>query len=467
MTTENQKKENKMGTMPIKRLLINMSLPMMISMLVQSLYNIIDSIFVAQISEKALTGVSLAFPVQTLMISLGVGSGVGINALISRRLGQNRYEDANQTADNGIFINVIHFLVFLVFGLFFVNTFFFAQTTDSEIIAHGSDYLEVITMFSLGKYMQITFERLLQSTGLTFYSMISQASGAIINIILNPIFIFGFLGVPAMGTRGAAIATVIGQSLAAILGLYFNLRYNKELRLSLQKFRPSLTIIKDIYSIGIPSTVMMAIGSFVNLAMNNILIAFSSTATAVFGVYFRLQSVVFMPVFGMNNSMVPIIGFNFGAKQPERIKGVIKLGVRYAITVMAVGLIVFQLFPEQLLGLFNASPEMYEIGVPALRIISLHYIAAGVSVVLGSVFQAFGFGKYSLFVSMTRQVIVLLPVAYLLSLTGNVNNIWWAYVISEGFSLVLSLFFMDRINKNQIEALYEENEKILSTEKNR
>ncbi|MDE1549897.1 MATE family efflux transporter [Jeotgalibaca caeni] len=447
-------KENKMGVMPIHRLLINMSVPMMISMLVQSLYNVVDSIFVAQIGENALSGVSLAFPIQNLMISLAVGSGVGINALVSRRLGEKKNELANQTADNGIFLNVLHYFVFLIFGLFFVPAFFEGQTTDSEIIAYGTDYLEIITIFGFGKYMQITFERLLQSTGRTFYSMISQTTGAVINIILDPILIFGFLGFPAMGTRGAAIATVVGQSLAALIGLYFNLRFNTELKLSLQKFRPSLPIIKGIYAIGVPSIVMMAIGSFLNLAMNNILLTFSTTAVAFFGAYLRLQSFVFMPVFGMNNGMVPIIGYNYGAKKPDRIKGVIKLGIKYAVGVMAIGLVAFQLFPETLLSFFNASSEMLRIGVPALRIISLHYLVAGVSIVLSSIFQAFGFGKYSLLVSISRQLVVLLPAAYLLSLTGELTNIWWAYLIAEGVSLIVCLYFAKRIYQQQIEPLY-------------
>lgn len=440
--------------MPINRLLINMSVPMMISMLVQSIYNIVDSIFVAQISENALSGVALAFPIQNLMISFAVGSGVGINALVSRRLGQKRQEEANQTAVTGIFLNVIHFLVSMVLGFLFVERFFLAQTSDPEIIAHGKDYLEIIMIFSLGKYLQVTFERLLQSTGRTFHAMISQTTGAVVNIILDPILIFGWFGFSAMGTRGAAIATVVGQSLAALVGLYFNIRYNDDLRFVFRKFRPKPEVIKAIYAIGVPSIVMMSIGSFLNLTMNNILITFSTTAVAVFGAYIRLQSFVFMPVFGLNNGMVPIIGYNFGARNPDRIKGIIKLGIKYAVGVMAVGLILFQLFPETLLSFFNASDEMIRIGVPALRIVSLHYLIAGASIVLSSVFQAFGFGKYSLIISISRQLVVLLPVAYLLSLSGEVNNIWWAYLIAEVVSLVLCVFYMRRINEHLITPLY-------------
>lgn len=447
-------KENKMGVMPINRLLINMSVPMMISMLVQSLYNIVDSIFVARISEEALTSVSLAFPIQNLMIALSVGVGVGVNALVSRRIGQKRYADANLTAENGVFLNILHSFFFVIIGAFLVPLFFSSQTSNADIIYHGTNYLRIITFFSLGSFLQITFERLLQSTGLTFYAMISQVVGAVTNIVLDPIFIFGWFGLPAMGTMGAAWATVIGQVLAASLGIYFNFRHNKELTLSIKAFRPKLNIIKEIYAIGLPSIIMMAIGSVLNLAMNNILIAFSTTATAVYGVYFRLQGFVFMPVFGMNNGLIPIIGYNYGARYPDRIRETIKLSVRYATVIMTVGLIGFQIFPGFLLSLFNPSPEMYKIGITALRILSLHFVPAGASIVLSSVFQAFGLGKYSLVISMIRQVVLLLPIAYLMSLTGNINNIWWAFLISETVSLLLCLYFMKMINKSHIVPLY-------------
>ncbi|UJF15437.1 MATE family efflux transporter [Jeotgalibaca sp. MA1X17-3] len=445
--------ENKMGTMPINRLLISMSVPMMISMLVQALYNIVDSIFVAQIDEKALTGVSLAFPVQSLMIAIAVGSGVGINALVSRRLGEKRFEEANQTAENGIFLNMLHYLLFAGLAILFMKQFFLSQTNDPEIIRHGQEYLYVISFFGLGKFLQITFERLLQSTGLSFYSMISQGAGAVINIIMDPILIFGLLGLPAMGTKGAAIATVIGQSIAASLGLYFNLKYNKELQFSLKKFQPRLQILKDIYAIGIPSILMMSLASFLNLAMNNILIAFTPTATAVFGIYFRLQSFVFMPIFGMNNGMVPIIGYNYGARKADRIKEVLRLGVKYALSIMFIGTILFQLFPEQLLSMFNASPEMLKIGIPAMRIISTHFIMAGFTIVMSSSFQAFGLGKYSLIISLIRQVIVLLPVAYFMAQTGDLNLVWWAYPISEAVSVIVCLFFLRVVTKNIINRL--------------
>ena len=446
--------ENKMGVMPVNKLLISMSVPMMISMVVQALYNVVDSIFVAQISEKALTAVSLAFPVQNLMIALAVGTGVGINALVSRRLGEKNYAAANSTADNGIFLNAMHFLLFLALGLFFIPLYFSFQTKDAEIIAYGIDYLQVICVFSIGIFMQVSMERLLQSTGRTLFTMATQATGAILNIILDPIFIFGWFGVPAMGTRGAAIATVIGQIVAASLAFFFNVRFNKEISLSFKGFRPDMHTIKKIYSIGGPSILMQAVGSFLNLSLNNILIRFTPTATAVFGVYFKLQSFIFMPVFGLNNGMVPIIAYNYGADQKERIKETIRLSKRYAMAIMFIGAAIFLLMPGTLLQLFNASDEMLEIGIPALRIISLCYVAAGYNIVSGSVFQAFGRGGLSLWVSMIRQVVVLLPAAYLLSLMGNVAFVWWAFPIAEAFALVMSIYFNKKIDKEVIANIF-------------
>lgn len=446
--------ENKMGVMPINKLLISMSVPMMISMLVQALYNVVDSIFVAQISEKALTAVSLAFPVQNLMIALAVGTGVGINALVSRRLGEKNYAAANSTADNGIFLNAMHFLLFLALGLFFIPFYFSFQTKDAEIIAYGIDYLQVICVFSFGVFMQVSMERLLQSTGRTLYTMTTQAIGAILNIILDPIFIFGWFGVPAMGTRGAAIATVIGQIVAASLAFFFNVRFNKEITLSFKGFRPDMRTIKKIYSIGGPSILMQAVGSFLNLSLNNILIRFTPTATAVFGVYFKLQSFIFMPVFGLNNGMIPILAYNYGADQKERIKQTISLSKKYAMVIMFSGAAIFLLIPGTLLQFFNASEEMLEIGIPALRIISLCYVAAGYNIVSGSVFQAFGKGGLSLWVSMIRQVVVLLPAAYLLSLFGNVSFVWWAFPIAEAFALVMSIYFNKKIDKEVIANIY-------------
>lgn len=452
-------RENKMGVMPIKRLLINMSLPMMISMLVQALYNVVDSIFVAQISENALTAVSLAFPVQNLMIAIGTGTGVGINALLSRSLGERKFEQANRAANNGIFLGVLSYILFLIFGLFFSNIYFQTQTNDAQIIQYGASYLSILCIASIGVFIQISCERLLQSTGRSFYSMIIQGVGAVINIVLDPILIFGYFGFPEMGIAGAAVATVIGQIIGAILGIIFNLTVNKEITIQLKGFRPSLDIIKKIYSVGIPSIIMISITSVATYGLNNILIRFSSTATAVFGVYYKLQSFVFMPVFGLNNGMVPIIAYNYGAKKKQRIIKTIKLSITYAICIMLLGLLIIQMFPEKLLSLFSASEDMLQIGVPALRIISLSYIFAGFGIVSGSVYQAFGNGVLSLMTSISRQLVVLLPAAYLLSLLGGLNFIWWSYPIAEIVSVILSAIFLKYIHDKKIAPMKSEERK--------
>ncbi|HHY13081.1 MAG TPA: MATE family efflux transporter [Thermoanaerobacterales bacterium] len=438
-------KENKLGTMPINKLLINISLPIMISMLVQALYNVVDSVFVAQINENALTAVSLAFPIQNLMISIAVGTGVGTNALLSRNLGEGNKERANDVATNSVFLALISYSIFLVVGILFSRFYFSTQTKDTEIIEYGVAYLSIVCIGSIGKFVQITFERLLQSTGKTFYTMISQGTGAIINIILDPILIFGLFGMPKMGVAGAALATVIGQIIAAIIGIIFNFKVNKELDVGMKAFRPNLGIIKDIYSIGIPSIVVRSITSVTTYGLNNILINFSSTATAVYGVHYKLESFILMPVFGLNNGMVPIIAYNYGAKNKERLDETIKLSITYASCIMILGLIVFQVFPGNILALFNASEDMYSIGIPALRIISLSYIFAGICIVASAVYQAFGNGLLSLITAVSRQLVILLPIAYGLSLLGNVNYIWWAYPIAEIASLILNIVFLKGI----------------------
>jgi len=448
--------ENKMGIMPVEKLLINMSVPIMISMLVQALYNIVDSIFVAQLDENALTAVSLAFPVQNLMIAIAVGTGVGINALLSRTLGEKDFQKANAVANSGIFLGLISYIVFLIFGIFFSRSYFVSQTRDVQIIKYGVSYLTIICIGSIGKFFQIVFERLLQSTGKTFYTMITQGTGAIINIILDPILIFGLFGVPRMGTAGAAIATIIGQIVAAILAIIFNLRINREIRINIRSFKPKLKIIKKIYAVGIPSIIMMSITSITTYGINNILSKFSSTAIAVFGAYFKLQSFVFMPVFGLNNGMVPIIAYNYGARNRERLTKTIKLSLIYALCIMALGLVLIQLFPANILALFNASKDMLNIGVPALRIISLSYIFAGISIVSSAVYQAFGNGLLSLTTAISRQLVVLLPTAYGLSLLGNVNLIWWSYPIAEVASLVLSVMFLKHIYDKKVAPMEEE-----------
>ena len=450
-----EEKENKMGVMPVNKLLMNMSLPMMISMLVQALYNVVDSIFVSRIDENALTAVSMAFPIQSLMIALGAGTGVGVNALLSRSLGEKDYDRVNKAAGNGIFLAGINYLVFLLVGILVTTPFYLSQTKDAQILSYGQQYLTIICCCSFGMYGQFIFERLLQSTGRTFYTMITQSIGAIINIILDPIFIFGYFGVPKMGVAGAAIATVIGQIVAGTIALVINIKKNDEIQLKLKGFRPDGKIIARIYEVGIPSIIMQAIGSVMTYGMNRILIVFSSTAVAVFGVYFKLQSFIFMPVFGLNNGMVPIIAYNYGAGKKDRLIKTLKLSIIYAVGLMLLGVIIFQLFPAPLFALFDASETMLAIGIPALRIISLSFIFAGFCIVCGSLFQALGNGVYSMVVSIARQLLVLLPVAYLLSLSGKVEAVWWAFPIAEIVSLSLTVFFMFRINRKVISRIGE------------
>ncbi|MEE0776460.1 MAG: MATE family efflux transporter [Bacillota bacterium] len=439
-----------MGVMPINKLLVTMALPMILSMLVQALYNIVDSIFVAQLNEAALTAVSLAFPMQSLMIAVGVGTGVGINALLSRSLGEKNFDQANRAANNGIFLAICSCIVFSILGFTCSRLFFTIQTTDESIIQYGADYLMVIAGLSYGIFGQVTFERLLQSTGKTVLSMITQATGAIINIILDPILIFGLFGMPRLEVMGAAVATIIGQTCACILAIFLNIKYNKEITLSPKGMRPQGATIKRIYLVGIPSIIMSAIGSVMTFGMNHILMSFTSTATAVFGVYFRLQSFVFMPVFGLNNGMVPIVSYNYGARKKDRMMKTIKLGMIYASAMMIVGIIIFQILPEQLLMMFNASQTMLDIGVPALRIISSHFIFAAICIISISVLQATSHGFMSLWISVTRQLVVLLPTAYLLSLSGNINLVWLAFPIAEVASLTISLISLRHIYRKVI-----------------
>ena len=441
--------ENKMGVIPVNKLLITMSLPMMISMLVQALYNIVDSIFVSQINEYALRAVSLAFPIQSLMIAVAVGTAVGLNAFLSKTLGEKDYEKANEIAANGVFIEFVSFLVFAVIGLLVSRPFFLSQTDIPEVAEYGTTYLTICCCASFGIFTQMAFERLLQSTGKTFYTMITQGAGAVTNLILDPIFIFGLLGLPEMGVAGAALATVLGQVVAGGLAIFFNHKVNTELHLSFKGFRPDGHLIWQIYKVGIPSIVMQAIGSVMTYGMNLILGAFGAAQT-VFGVYFKLQSFIFMPVFGLNNGMVPIIAYNYGARKKERVLQTMKCSIRYAVGIMLVGLVVMEVIPAQLIGLFNATEELILLGVPALRIICLSFCFAGFCIVVGSVFQALGNGVYSMIISIARQLCVLLPVAYLLSLTGNVNMIWWSFPIAEIASVTMSTFFLVKINREVI-----------------
>lgn len=441
--------ENKMGVMPVNKLLISMSFPMMISMLVQALYNIVDSIFVSQISEYALRAVSLAFPIQSLMIAVAVGTAVGVNAFLSRTLGEKNYEKANVIAVNGIFLAFAGAILFAVLGFLISRPFFASQTDIVEVQNHGVTYITLCCALSIGIFAQTIFERLLQATGKTFYTMITQGTGAIVNLILDPIMIFGLFGMPAMGVAGAALATVTGQILAALLALFFNIRYNKEIHFSFKGFRPNWSLIGQIYKVGAPSIVVQSVGSVMTYGMNLILESFGAAQT-VFGVYFKLQSFVFMPVFGLNNGMVPIIAYNYGAGKRERVIKTIRSSVFFGVGIMLVGLLVMELFPAQLLGFFNANDELLVIGVPALRTICLSFVFAGFCIVAGSSFQALGNGVYSMVVSVTRQLCVLLPVAKLLSLSGDVNLIWWAFPFAELFSVGLSVFFMVRMYKKVI-----------------
>lgn len=450
-----QMEENKMGVMPVNRLLLTMSVPIMISMLVQALYNVVDSIFVAQLSEDALNAVSLAFPMQNLMISVATGTGVGISALLSKSLGEHDTERVQRAARNGVFLALVSFVVFAVIGLFFSRTFFELQTDIPAIVDGGTQYLLICTLLSFGLFGQICFERLLQSTGKTFYTMITQGLGAILNIIFDPLFIFGIGPFPKMGVAGAAAATVLGQIVAFIVSIFINHAKNPEIQLSFKGFRPHGATIARIYAVGVPSIIMASISSVMTFGMNKILISFTSTATAVFGVYFKLQSFVFMPVFGLNNGMVPIIAYNFGARKPDRMKKTFNLAVAYATLIMVLGFAVMQLAPNLMLSFFNASDKMLEIGVPALRIISISFLLAGVSVICSSFFQALGHGMLSLWISVVRQLFVLLPVAYVLSHIGGLSTVWWAFPVAEVVALILCVVFLRYAYRKEIHPLEE------------
>lgn len=447
-------KENKMGVMPVKKLIVSMSLPMMISMLVQALYNIVDSVFVARLSEEALTGVTLAFPMQNLMFSVVGGTGVGINAMLSRSLGEKLYDESDSAAGNGITLNILAAIIFMAASFMgAAGAFIGSQTSDPMITREGTTYLSIVMVLSIGMASQVTMERLLQSTGRTFYTMITQALGAIINIIMDPIMIFGLFGFPRLGVAGAAYATIIGQTVAASLALYFNLKKNSDIRFSWKILLLKADTVKRIYFVGVPSILMIAIGSVMTYFFNLILNIFSSTAVAVFGVYFKLQSFFFMPVFGLNNGVIPVLAYNYGARKKERIQEALRFSVVLAFSIMVFGTVIFELFPGKLLTLFSASEDMLVIGIKALRSIAWSFPIAGICIALGSVFQAFGRSYYSLIVSLGRQLFVLIPVAYLLSLTGNVDNVWWAFVIAEVASFILTAVFFRKLNRDVIHKL--------------
>ena len=445
--------ENKMGVMPIGKLLFNMALPIIISMLVQALYNVVDSIYVSQISESAVTALALAFPIQNLQIGFAVGIGVGVNSILSQALGEKNQEKVNQAAGNGVLLALGASVIFMLFGIFGSKAYFAVQSDVAETVEGGAVYTSICCLFTAGVFVQVLCERLLQATGRTIYTMITQGLGAIVNIVLDPIFIHGGFGIPAMGIAGAAVATVIGQWVGAILGIILNIKCNPEIQLYLRFLKPNMNVIRPIMTVGIPSIIMNGIGSVMNFGMNQILQGFAETATSVFGIYFKLQSFFFMPLFGINSATISIIAYNYGARKPERIVKTLKIACGAALVLMVTGMLVFQLIPDVLLGMFNPSEAFLEMGRSALRTISFSFPVAAVCISLGASFQALGNGIYSTITSLGRQLVVLLPVAFLLSLTGNVNNVWWAYPIAEIASGLLTMYFFTRIFRKKIKPL--------------
>lgn len=440
-------KENKMGTMEVKRLILTMSFPIMISMLVQALYNIVDSMFVARVSEDALAAVSLCYPIQMIMVAVACGTGVGINALLSRYLGEKKPERASQVAMHGILCAFANWLIFAVIGIFFSEWFLRLFSTDAKIVEMGVSYMRICTIFSIGVFMQITYERIMQSTGNTIYNMIIQGIGAIINIILDPIFIFGYFGMPQMGVGGAAVATVAGQLVAMLLGIVITQKKVKEIHISLRHFHLDGILLKSMYRIAFPAILMQSIMSFMTVTMNMILVVFSETAVSVFSIYYKLQQFVFMAVLGMNNALIPILSYNYGAGKKERIHEAIRFALVVSCIIMAAGTVIFQLFPTQLLYLFDAKENMLAIGIPALRTISLSFVFAGVSMVLCSSFQALGAPNHSLAITLLRQMLILLPLAYAFSSLFGLALCWWAFPITEVLCAALSLFLLKGVKK--------------------
>lgn len=446
--------ENKMGVMPVGKLLVNMALPMIISMLVQAFYNIVDSVYVSQVSESAVTALSLAFPVQNMQIGFAVGVGVGVNALLSQSLGRKDQESVNWAAGQGVFLALVATGLFMLFGFFGVRPYYTMQSTVAETVEGGIAYTSICCIFTVGVFIQVLCERLLQSTGRAMQTMILQGTGAIINIILDPVFIHGWWGMPRMGVAGAAVATVIGQCTGAVLGIYLNLRHNPEVQLHVKFMKPNWKVIAPILEVGIPSVVMNGIGSVMNFGMNQILQGFNEVATGVFGIYYKLQSLFFMPLFGINNATISILAYNYGARKPKRIVHTLKLATAVAVCIMLVGLAVFQLFPQALLGIFNPTEEFLAIGVKALRILCLPFPVAAICISLGASFQALGKGSYSTVVSLCRQLIVLLPAAYLLSLTGSVDNVWWSFPIAEVMSALVTGLLFAKLYRQKVKPLF-------------
>ena len=456
-------RENKMKSMPVGRLLFTMALPLALSMLVQALYNVVDSFYVSKVSQSAVTALSLAFPIQNLQIGFATGVAVGMNALLSKSLGEGRRERANQAAGNGIFLTLIVLVLFMAFGFFGARPYFAMQSEVAETVAGGASYTSICCIFTAGIFIEVLGERLLQASGRTIYTLFTQGTGAVLNILLDPVFIFGFapLGIAPMGIAGAAVATVIGQWVAAIMAVIFNLKYNSDVTFALRYLRPQLAICKKILTVGIPSIIMMAIGSVMNFCMNQIFLSFrdlGETAAAVFGIYFKLQSFFLMPLFGINNASVSIIAYNYGARQPKRITKTLTFALGAAMVIMLLGLAVFQSIPDVLMGIFNTSGDaaagaFLSIGVSALRIVSIHFPLAAIGIVLGASFQALGTGIYSTITSLCRQLVVLVPSAWLLSMTGDVNMVWWSFPIAEVVSMLLSIFFYWRIYRRLVKPL--------------
>lgn len=447
-------KENKMGVMPVGKLLVNMALPMIISMLVQALYNIVDSVYVSQVSESAVTALSLAFPVQNMQIGFAVGVGVGVNSLLSQSLGRKEQETADWAAGQGIFLALVCTAIFMLFGFFGVRPYYEMQSSVRETVEGGIAYTSICCIFTVGVFTQVLSERLLQATGRAFQTMLIQLTGAVLNIILDPIFIHGWFGAPRMGIAGAAVATVIGQCTGAALGIYMNIRHNPDVHIHIRYVKPNWKVISPILAVGVPSTVMNGIGSVMNFGMNQILQGFHETATGVFGIYYKLQSLFFMPLFGINNATISIIAYNYGARKPKRITHTLKLATTVAVCIMLVGLAAFQLIPEKLLGIFNPSEDFLAIGVKALRILCLPFPVAAVCIALSGSFQALGNGTYSTIVSLCRQLLVLLPTAYLLSLTGDVNNVWWSFPIAEVASALVTGLLFGRLYRKKVRPLF-------------
>lgn len=446
-------KENKLGIDPIGKLLFTVSFPIIISMLIQALYNMVDSYYIGKISEEAFTAVSIAFPLQNIMVGIAVGTGVGTNSLLSRSLGEKNFDKANLSAENGIFLSILYGIILLILSFVLPRYYYISQNVSQEIVNYGVEYLSTIMAFSMGVFIQINCERLLQSTGRSILTMFTQGIGALINIIFDPIFIFGYFGFPAMGVKGAAIATVVGQIIGALFGIYFNFKLNKDIQI--KKIRPRLQIIKKIYEVGLPSIVMISVTSTTIYFLNKILSIYSTSAIAALGAYYKIQSFIFLPIFGLTNGMVPIIAYNYGAENKKRIIKTIKLTMIVGTIMMILGTAILWIFPEELLDIFSASDAMKEVGITMLRIIALCFIFAGISIMGGSVFQALGNGILTLIDAVIRNIIIILPYTYIVSRIAPIEYVWWSYLLSETSSIIFVSYFMKNFAMKRIDLIKE------------